>query len=341
MTKFISHILVVLLLFSCSETITKVSKVARINEKERYVNNYIDDYKVGGLKFFIFFLNNLFNKPEKKNFESVKLNKKIYGNESTIITWGGHSTILYQNNNLNILVDPIFSKRASPFSFIGPKRYTKSIFNYSNLPNIDLVAISHNHYDHLDLKTVKSLAKKFPNLLFLIPLGMTDWFKDNGLENTKEFDWWDSIVIQNTKIEFVPVQHWSKRTFFDRNKSLWGGWWFEDESKSFLHLGDTGYTKDFIDIKNKLGSPDVVAIPIGAFKPREIMERSHLDPDEAVQTFKDLDAGLAIPIHWGTFILSQEEVDEPITLLKKSLKTNSLNEETFKILKHGESIILD
>jgi len=330
-----------LFLASCSQDNFRLSKVAKINEENRYVNNYIDDYSVDRGKFFKFFWNNFFNKPEKKEFQSVLLSKEIYDNKSHTLTWGGHSTILYQNTDLNILVDPVFSKRVSPIFLLGPKRYTPSPFNISNLPRVDIVAISHNHYDHLDLKTIKDLEEKFPDLLFLVPLGLKGWFLENGIENVKEFDWWETIIVKKTRIEFVPVQHWSKRTLFDKNKSLWGGWWFDYDHKSFLHLGDTGYSKDFIDIKNKLGPPDVVAIPIGAFEPRYIMKNSHLNPEEAVQTYKDLDAKTAVAIHWGTFILSQEKVDEPIKRLKRSLIKNLIEEERFRILKHGESILMD
>ena len=140
---------------------------------------------------------------------------------------------------------------------------------------------------------------------------------------------------------FVPTQHWSKRNFFDRNKSLWGAWWVNKGDHSFLHLGDTGYSKDIQNIKIKLGSPNVVAIPIGAYKPRNIMRNNHINPEEAVKIFLELEAGNAIPIHWGTFILSLEEVDEPIKELKKNLELNKIKESQFRILKHGETINLN
>ena len=239
------------------------------------------------------------------------------------------------------MVDPHFTSRASPFKFLGPKRFIQSVLNEQNIPEIDIVAISHNHYDHLDLKTIKVLNKKFPNILFLVPLGLKKWFLKRKITNVKEFDWWEGFQFKETKINFVPVQHWSKRTLFDRNKSLWGGWWFEYKQKKFLHLGDTGYTKDFLDIKKKLGSPDIVAIPIGSYEPRNMMKNSHLNPKEAVQTFTDLDAKMAVAMHWGTFILSHEPVDEPVRKLKESLKKNKISNQEFRILKHGETIFLE
>ena len=280
----------------------------------------------------------MFNPPEKKKFESVKLSKEIYKGNAKLITWSGHSTFLYQNLNVNVLTDPHFTNRASPLSFLGPKRYMPSVFNQKNIPRIDIVVISHNHYDHLDIKTVKIIFKENPEVTFLVPLGLKYWFNKNGFKNVIEFDWWESFEFNETKFVFVPVQHWSKRTFFDRNKSLWGGWWIENKENTFLHLGDTGYSKDFIDIKNRLGSPDIAAIPIGAYAPRDIMKRSHLNPEEAVQCLIDLDAGLGLAMHWGTFILTHEPVDEPVKKLYEKLKEYGIKQNRFKVLKHGESV---
>ncbi len=312
-----------------------------MNEKNRYVNNYIDETKISKVKFFKFFFANIFDPPNKKKFPETKISKIIYENEKHLLTWFGHSTFLYQNTNLNILIDPHLTSRASPFSYIGPKRYMPSLLDEDNLPQIDIVAVSHNHYDHLDIDSLKIINKKFPNVLFFVPLGDKELLTDNGIKNVREFDWWESIMVNETKISFTPVQHWSKRTLFDRNKSLWGGWWVEYLGKKFLHLGDTGYTKDFVDIKNRLGSPDIVAIPIGAYKPRYIMKNSHLNPEEAVKTFIDLDAKLAVAMHWGTFILSFEPVDEPPKKLKENLLKYGVDENRFRVLRHGESIILD
>ncbi len=343
-TYMISLVRAIFLFFffsSCASQNTKTSEVAKMNEKNRYVNNYIDESRIEKGKFFNFFFKSIFDPPKKKKFPIDKMNKTIFQNKKNILTWSGHSTFLYQNTNLNILIDPHLTSRASPFSYIGPKRYMPSLFNEKNLPKIDVVAVSHNHYDHLDIKSLRLINKKYPKTLFLVPLGDKELLISNGIKNVKEFDWWDSLTISETKFVFTPVQHWSKRNLFDRNKSLWGGWWIEHLEKKFLHLGDTGYTKDFIDIKNRLGSPDYVAIPIGAYEPRYIMKNSHLNPEEAVKTFIDLEAKLAVAMHWGTFILSSEPVDEPPKKLKENLLKYKVDENSFKVLKHGESIILN
>ena len=307
------------ILLSCSSRDIKISKFATINKEGQYENNYLRDEKKSpkNYKFFSFFFKNIFTPPEKKKFEILDISNKIYKKKS-LLTWGGHSTFLFQNKNVNVLIDPHFTSRASPFSYIGPKRYTPSAFNKNNLPRIDVVVISHNHYDHLDIKSLKIIYKKYPDAFFLVPLGDKKLLIKNGIKNVKDFDWWEEFQIKGVKFIFTPVQHWSKRTLFDKNKSLWGGWWIELNNFKFLHLGDTGYTKDFLDIKNKLGKPDLVAIPIGAYKPRDIMKFNHLNPEEAVKTFIDLQAKKAVAMHWGTFILSQENVDAPL----KELETN-------------------
>ncbi len=341
--KIFIKIILPFIFLSCSSRDIKISKYANINDKDEYENNYLSYEKesIDQTKFLSFFFNNIFNPPKKKVFPKMSINKKVYEKNISLLTWGGHSTFLFQKDNFNILIDPHFSLRASPFSFIGPKRYMPSSFNKNNLPQIDVVAISHNHYDHLDLRSLKQIYEKSPKAIFLVPLGDKKLLVNNGIKNVKEFDWWEQFEFKNIKFSFTPVQHWSKRTFSDRNKSLWGGWWIESQNFKFLHLGDTGYTKDFIDIKNKLGKPDLVAIPIGAYKPRDIMKNSHLNPEEALKTFIDLEAKTAVAMHWGTFVLSQEPVDEPTNSIKKKLSEFNLKENNFIILKHGESLSLE
>ena len=188
---------------------------------------------------------------------------------------------------------------------------------------------------------MKLIYNKFPKAIFLVPLGDKKLLEQNGIKNVIELDWWETFRFEPFKLIFTPVQHWSKRTFFDKNKSLWGGWWIESEDYRFLHLGDTGYSKDFIDIKNKLGKVNMVAIPIGAYKPRYIMKNSHLDPKEALQTFVDIEAERAVAMHWGTFILSQEKVDDPVFEIKENLDNFGITNSQFLILKHGETIELN
>ncbi len=279
---------------------------------------------------------------ETFEFETKEPNyQKIYANEDILITWIGHESFLYQNKDINILTDPHFTERASPLSFAGPKRYMAPGIVIEDLPNIDVVTISHSHYDHLDYSSVKSLSEQFKNVLFIVPLGLKKWFENKGIYNVKELDWWDSIKIGQTVITFAPVQHWSARGLFDTNETLWGAWHFKNNFHSFIHLGDTGYTEDFLEIRKKLGPVDLAAIPIGAYEPRWIMEFSHMNPEEAVMSYFDLDATKAIGMSWGTFILTDEPVTEPLEKLKEALQRYDLSESDFFTLSHGQTYVID
>ncbi|MAK02095.1 MAG: MBL fold metallo-hydrolase [Rickettsiales bacterium] len=275
-------------------------------------------------------------------FEITKPNfEEIYKNENIAITWIGHETFLYQNKELNILTDPHFTERASPFTFAGPKRYTAPGMSIDDLPDIDVVTISHSHYDHLDYRSVKLLSNKFENIIFLVPLGLKEWFEGKGILKVREFDWWETTRVKNTEITFAPVQHWSARGLFDRNETLWGAWHFKNYFHSFIHLGDTGYSEDFKEIRARLGKVDLAAIPIGAYEPRWIMKVSHMNPEEAVKSFLDLEANKAIGMNWGTFRLTDEPATEPLKRLTEATKKFGVSNEVFFTVKHGQTYLDD
>lgn len=233
--------------------------------------------------------------------------------------WIGHSTFLIKKNGVTILTDPIFSKRASPFKNIGPKRLIPPAIPLDAIPHIDIVTVSHNHYDHLDIHSLKKISKKHPEAIFLVPAGDKKLLKRKKIKNVYNFDWWESIEHKGFVITFTPVQHWSKRSLFDRNKSLWGGWFFKHKDYSLYHAGDTGYSKDFIDTKIKLGSPKYAFIPIGAYDPEWFMAESHVNPEDAVQIMLDLEAEKAFGMHWATFVLTDEDTIEPKIRLEKEI----------------------
>ena len=233
--------------------------------------------------------------------------------------WIGHSTFLIKKNGVTILTDPIFSKRASPFKNIGPKRLIPPAIPLDAIPHIDIVTVSHNHYDHLDIHSLKKISKKHPEAIFLVPAGDEKLLKRKKIKNVYNFDWWESIEHKGFLITFTPVQHWSKRSLFDRNKSLWGGWFFKYKDYSLYHAGDTGYSKDFIDTKIKLGSPKYAFIPIGAYDPEWFMAESHVNPEDAVQIMLDLEAEKAFGMHWATFVLTDEDTIEPKIRLEKEI----------------------
>ncbi|MEN9560155.1 MAG: hypothetical protein RLZZ502_1366 [Pseudomonadota bacterium] len=256
-------------------------------------------------------------------------------------TWIGHATVLLRVGQVNVLTDPILSARASPITFAGPKRFMPPAMTKETLPHIDVVVISHNHYDHLDLATVKDLsAQPGGSPLFLVGMGLAQWFQAQGISHVRELNWWQSHEHQGKRYTFTPVQHWSKRTLFDAHETLWGAWVVEDlsQSKRFYFAGDTGYSADFAETGRRFaGGFDLAAIPIGAYAPRWFMQPQHVDPAEALRIAQDLGARRAIAIHWGTFVLTDEPVEEPPKLLAQALAAARLASDYFRVLTHGET----
>ncbi len=239
--------------------------------------------------------------------------------------WVGHSTFLIKKNGITILTDPVFSDRASPFKNIGPKRLIPPAIPLKKLPEIDFITISHNHYDHLDIRSLKDLYTLNSNTIFLVPAGDKKLLERQKIENVYEYEWWEGYLSDELKITFTPVQHWSKRGLFDRNKSLWGGWFFEFNDFSIFHAGDTGYSEDFKSTRIKLGSPKYAFIPIGAYDPEWFMAESHVNPEDAVQIMLDLGAENSFGMHWATFKLTDEDTLEPRERLDAEVKNKKIN----------------
>jgi len=257
------------------------------------------------------------------------------------VTWIGHSTLLVSINGQHILTDPIFIGRASPFSFLGPKRVGRPAMQISELPAIDAVVISHNHYDHLSLPSLKALYQSQPDIHYFVPLGLSELLQKAGITNITELDWWQSATHNEIEFTATPVQHWSSRNSFDRNRTLWAGWMVKWPHFSFYFAGDTGYSGDFIQTRERLGAPDLAAIPIGAYNPREFMKASHVNPEEAVQIFNDLMPGQAVAIHWGTFKLTLEPLQEPPLRLAAALTKAGIGATRFLALTHGQKLPLE
>ena len=277
-------------------------------------------------------------KPELVAIDSSDEWKELTPSSTDYLVWIGHATYLINKDGLTILTDPVFSKRASPVRFAGPKRLIPPAIPIDKLPKIDVITVSHNHYDHLDLRSLKKIYKANPNAIFLVPKGDKRRLERRGIENVKEFLWWEEIEINGSKFTFTPVQHWSARGIADRNKSLWGGWFMELKTESIYHSGDTGYSGDFIETKKRLGSPSLSLIPVGAYAPRWFMKTNHVNPPEAIQVALDLESKRNFGMHWGTFQLTDEAIMEPPELLKQSLKELGLSEEFFRVLKPGEVV---
>jgi L-ascorbate metabolism protein UlaG (beta-lactamase superfamily) len=226
------------------------------------------------------------------------------------VTWIGHSTLLVQLDGVNLLTDPIWSERLGPLSgTVGVRRFTPPGIGFEDLPPIDVVLISHDHYDHLDEPTVRRLAQAY-NPLFVVPLGIKAWLADRGIMNVVELDWSESIGVKGVRIVCAPAQHGSGRSLVDGGRRLWASWAVIG-SKRFYFAGDTGYASHFELIGHALGPFDLAALPIGSYAPRILAKPVHLSPEEALQAWRDLRATDFIGIHWGTFKLAREPYDEP------------------------------
>ncbi|MBL8385361.1 MAG: MBL fold metallo-hydrolase [Burkholderiales bacterium] len=260
----------------------------------------------------------------------------------TAATWIGHATVLLQVAGVNILTDPHITDRASPVSFAGPKRFVRPALDFDQLPHIDMVVISHNHYDHLDERTVLTLSRQpGGSPRFFVPLGNKAWFAELGITDVVELDWWDRRDFKGLEVHFTPVQHWSARGLDDRFRTLWGGWYVRAPGFRAFFAGDTGYSKDFADIRARLGPVDFAMLPVGAYEPRWFMRAQHIDPAEAVRIHRDMGARHTLGIHWGTFELTDEPLDEPPRRLDEELARAGIDRRAFRVVRHGETWLLD
>ncbi len=260
--------------------------------------------------------------------------------------WINHSTFLIDINGVNILTDPIWSKRCSPCPFIGPKRRHRPPLELGDLPEIHIVLISHNHYDHLDKWTVLELHRRFNDILWLVPKGVKKWFFNLGITHVEELSWWEDIEIPafNLRATAVPTQHFSGRSLFDGNRTLWAGWvveFFKDRKhhKRLYFVGDTGYNPyDFKRIGERFGHMDLSLIPIGTYVPRKFMSPVHIEPKNAVRIHSEVGSKLSLGMHWKTFNLSDEPFHQPPWDLFHCLQHDGIDPLTFLAVEPGHEI---
>ncbi len=252
------------------------------------------------------------------------------------VTWIGHATILVQLEGVNLLTDPHWAERASPLSWAGPRRLQPPGLRFEDLPPIHLVAISHDHYDHLNLDTVQRLAASH-DPIFVVPLGLKAWLEGNGITRVVELDWWGTFDHRGLRLVCVPAQHFSGRSLWDANARLWASWAVIGSSRRLYFSGDTGYFGGFTEGGQRLGPFDLAAMAIGAYEPPEIMRAVHSTPEQAVQAAVDLRARTLLGIHWGTFDLADEPIDEPPRRMLAETERRGIPADRAWILKHGET----
>ena len=272
--------------------------------------------------------------------------------QEPVVTWLGHVSVLLQLGGLNVLTDPTLANFAGPYGRFGAARKVPAPLRADQLPPIDVLLISHNHYDYLCGATIAAMLRAGQRPQIFVPLGLKAWFDARHIPNVTELDWWGHADITHNRdgqplsepvrIHFTPAQHWSRRTLFDTNASLWGGYMVERRPAAadvwrFLFPGDTGYSADFKAIRATLGAVDFVALPIGAYQPRDFMKPMHVNPGDAVQLMLDLDAKQAMGVHWGTFALTQEAFDQPPRDVAAALQARGLPQDHVWLLRHGET----
>ncbi len=259
---------------------------------------------------------------------------------AAVVTFIGHSTFLIQTPDGNILTDPIYSQRAGPLNLVGPRRVRQPAVLFEDLPPIAVVLLSHNHYDHCDLRTLEKLARRFDPLV-VTPLGNAPLVRSAGIKRVEELDWWQPAQHAGLPVTVTPARHFSARTPFDRNRALWGGFVLKAGGRQIYVAGDTAYAGFFTDLPKRLGSVDLALLPIGAYAPRWFMQAVHMNPAEAVQAHLDLGAPMSIGMHFGTFQLTTEGIDDPLRALEAACRARDVPSSRFRTLGFGDSMLLD
>jgi L-ascorbate metabolism protein UlaG (beta-lactamase superfamily) len=256
-----------------------------------------------------------------------------------VATWVGHSTFLLRTAGAAILTDPIFSDRASPVPWAGPRRVARPGIAFDGMPRVDLVLLSHDHFDHCDLPTLRRLSRR-DNPLVIAPLRHKALLNAAGVDRVAEIDWWQQHSCGNgTEATLVPARHWCRRRPFATNVRLWGGYMLRAGGRLVYFAGDSGYDESlFTAIGSRCGAPDLALIPIGAYEPRWFMKESHMNPAEAVRVHRDLGARKSVAMHWGTFQLTDEAREEPVQALRAARDAAGFGEESFRVLEPGGSV---
>ena len=268
-------------------------------------------------------------------------------NSGLSLTWIGHSTFLIQSDGLSVLTDPIWSERASPVQFAGPRRHSSPGLEFDALPAIDAVFLSHDHYDHLDDSTVRHLITRYPRAQWIAPIGVGAFLRKRGAAEVAEMDWWQSRNFGRIAVDCTPAQHFSGRYPWNRNDTLWVGWVIGFGGKRVFFAGDTGLHPEFANIAERFGPLHAAILPIGAYEPRWFMQPVHMNPEDATEAYLGISQSVGssecvfVPSHWGTFRLTDEPLDEPPRRLVSAWTAAALPESCLRQLNPGETLTLD
>lgn len=257
----------------------------------------------------------------------------LRGAEKNALTWIGHASWLVQLAKQSMVIDPILGARIA----MTIPRHCAPGLTEQTLPTLNALLITHNHRDHMDEPSIRALLRRDPGLLAIVPAGLKGWIQSRGHSNCVELEWWQSVKVGEATVTFVPSQHWSRRSLLDEDETLWGGYVLSDETTSVYHTGDTAYFSGFSLIKEKLGAPVHALLPIGAYEPRWFMRSQHMNPEDSVQAYLDLQATHFHAMHWGTFQLTDEPFDEPPKFVRRLWEEKGLNEGLLHIPAAGET----
>jgi L-ascorbate metabolism protein UlaG (beta-lactamase superfamily) len=258
---------------------------------------------------------------------------------AAVVTFVGHATFLIQTPAGNIVTDPVFADRAGPFSLVGPRRVRPPAVRFADLPPIATVLLSHNHYDHCDRRALAALARRFDPIV-VTPLGNGRLVRAAGIRRVVELDWWDQTGAASVPIAATPARHFSARTPFDRNRALWGGFVLTLGGRRVYFAGDSAYGTFFADVRRQHGPIDLALLPIGAYEPRWFMQSVHMNPAEAAQAHLDLESRQSVGMHFGTFQLTAEAIDDPPRALAAACRERGIDPAAFRSPAFGESIRL-
>ncbi|MGE0354437.1 MAG: MBL fold metallo-hydrolase [Gemmatimonadales bacterium] len=278
--------------------------------------------------------------------DTPSISRPAGGTGELRVTWIGHSTTLIQLGGTNILTDPIWSRRASPVQWAGPARLVPPALRMEELPPVHVVLVSHNHYDHFDDRSIRRLARRFPEARWFAPPGLALALGRRGVREVTELGWWQEVEVgggTGLRVGATPAQHFSARSPWDRNRSFWCGYAIRGDDLGVYFAGDTGYHPEFRRIAERFGPFDLCLIPIGAYEPRWFMRVVHMNPEEAVRAFQDLRRahpatgrrGAFVPIHWGTFRLTDEPMEEPPERTRLAWAANGMEAGDLVVLRHG------